>query len=389
MTITTVLTKIKGSLLTISLLSIIMMFFLPSTSLSLQQEDYIPGAKGAILMDASSGRVLYDHNANTKLPMASTTKIMTAILAIESGRLDEEVKVSNKSAITEGSSVYLRPNQKIKLECLVYGLMLRSGNDCAVAIAEHLAGSVEKFAEQMNDKAKEIGAVNSNFENPHGLHSKNHYTTAYDLALITRYGLSMPKFKEIFSAKSKVIPWEQDEQRKLLNKNKTLWEYNGGDGGKTGFTKAAGRCLVTTSTRNDFQVIAVVLDCPDWFNTCYRLMDYGYDTYRKVNILNEQQYVKDIFIKNGVSDTLTLVSRDTLTLPVKEEEVGKINYTYNIMDNIEAPIAQGQKIGTLEISLDDGKLLESVDLISKYEVKKKKFRHYIVDNIIKWIDKGL
>ncbi len=192
-------------------------------------------AKSAVLIDGASGRVLYENNAYEKLPMASTTKIMTGLLACESGKLDKTVKVSAFASGTEGSSLWLKIGEKQTLENLTYGLMLKSGNDAAVAIAEHLARSVDAFALLMNKRAREIGAKNTNFVNPHALDAEGHYTTAFDLALIAREAMKNDKFREIVSTKTYSIPMEGENwDRALKNHNKLLWQYEGCTGIKTG-----------------------------------------------------------------------------------------------------------------------------------------------------------
>ena len=192
-------------------------------------------AKSAILIDSDSGRVLYEHNSYEKLPMASTTKIMTGLLACESGKLNETVKASTFASGTEGSSLWLKIGEKQTLENLTYGLMLKSGNDAAVAISEYLGGSIDAFALLMNKKAREIGAVNTNFENPHGLDSDGHYTTAYDLALIAREAMKNENFRKIVSTKTYSIPMQGEKwDRALKNHNRLLWNYEGCNGVKTG-----------------------------------------------------------------------------------------------------------------------------------------------------------
>ena len=196
---------------------------------------YAISARSAVLIDSNSGRVLYEHNSYEKLPMASTTKIMTGLLACESGKLDKTVKVSPFASGTEGSSLWLKIGEKQTLENLTYGLMLKSGNDAAVAIAEYLGGNIDAFALLMNKKSREIGAESTNFENPHGLDSENHYTTAYDLALIAREAMKNKKFREIVSTKTYSIPMEGEKwDRALKNHNKLLWRYDGCNGVKTG-----------------------------------------------------------------------------------------------------------------------------------------------------------
>ena len=218
-------------------------------------------ANNAVLIEQSTGRVLYEKSAHEKQSIASITKIMTAIIAIESGKLNEKATVSRNAVYTEGSSIYLEQGEKIKLEDLVYGLMLRSGNDSAVAIAEHVAGSVEGFAFLMNEKAKWLGMTNTNFENPHGLDSDKHYSSAYDMAVLMQYAMENEKFREItgatsFKSENRTYSWQN--KNKLLTR---LYEYC--TGGKTGFTKATGRTLLSTASKDGIDLISVTLNAPD------------------------------------------------------------------------------------------------------------------------------
>ncbi|MHB8063646.1 MAG: D-alanyl-D-alanine carboxypeptidase family protein, partial [Ruminiclostridium sp.] len=211
-------------------------------------------AGAAIVLDTVSGRVLYEKNAYTRRSIASTTKIMTAIVAIENGNDDEEVIVSKRAATISGSQVNIKEGKTYKLGDLMYAMMLRSGNDAAIAIAEHVGGSVEAFAEMMNRKAAEIGATNTNFVTPHGLDDPQHYSTAYDLALITQYALKIEKFCKIVGTKNSTF-----EGNGISNTNEMLSLYPGADGVKTGYTGQAGRCLVTSVTKNNWKVVSVVL----------------------------------------------------------------------------------------------------------------------------------
>ncbi len=223
-----------------------MSFVLPSAS-AVPQDLELDGA-AAVLMEQGTNRVLYAQNENEKLAPASTTKVMTCILAIENGDLDKVVTVSKNASGVEGSSIWLSQGEHITLGDLLYGLMLSSGNDAAVAIAEEIGGSVDGFVEMMNNKAKEIGALNTNFANPNGLPDDNHYTTAYDLALICSYAMQNETFRTIVSTEYKEISWEGHEYLRVLkNKNKLLWQYDGCTGIKTGYTKSAGKCLTSAA----------------------------------------------------------------------------------------------------------------------------------------------
>lgn len=276
-------------------------------------------AETAILMDAESGRVLYEKAAHKKMRIASITKIMTAILAIESGKLDELVNVSNNAVRTEGSSIYLKPGEKIKLEHLVYGLMLRSGNDSAVAIAEYVGGSVEGFVFLMNQKAGEIGMRNTVFSNPHGLDDhENHFSTAYDMAILTKYAMENEKYQEIAGTKVHRAP-NPDEKwdRSWKNKNKLLtglYEYS--TGGKTGYTKRAKRTLVSTAEKDGHDLIAVTLNGPNDWKDHISMFEWGFAQYDLENIVQKGivHSVKDDFYKGKV-----VVRRDFL-YPVTDEE---------------------------------------------------------------------
>lgn len=228
-----------------------------------------------ICMRADTLRVFDAQNENMRLPMASTTKTMTALIAIENCLPDEIVTVPKAAVGIEGSSIYLREGEKLTVKELLYGLMLRSGNDAATALAIHIAGSVENFASVMNLRAESMGLSNTHFVNPHGLHDENHYTSAYDLCVIGCIAMQNPLFKEIVSTKFVTIG-EGESRRFWSNKNKILSIYTGGNGIKTGFTKDAGRCLIASAERDGVTVVSVVLNRYDMFNDCMRLMDSAF-----------------------------------------------------------------------------------------------------------------
>lgn len=329
-------------------------------------------AKASILMDVKTNRVLYSQNSSQKLPMASTTKIMTALLAIESGRLNETVTVSRKASIQEGSSVYLKEGEHIKLLDLLYAIMLRSGNDAAVAVAEHLGGSIEKFAELMNDKAKSIGAVNTNFTNPHGLPDDNHYTTAYDLGLITCYALRKDLFREIVSSKRKTIPGPASENwdRVLTNKNKMLWQFDGGDGVKTGYTKKAGRCLVASATRDDWQLVSVVLNCGDMWNVSSELLEYGFNNYKKIKAVNKNEPYKKIAVIKGKKKSVEVYPAEDLFAPIRMDGNydEKVTIREMLHDKVKAPIYENSKAGELKVYVDNF-YVGKTDLVYKENIK--------------------
>lgn len=246
-------------------------------------------AHGAILMEQESGRVLYEKQAHTEMRIASITKIMTAILAIESGKMDDWVTVSKNAEGTEGSSIYLVAGEKIKLRDLVYGLMLRSGNDAAIAIAEHVAGSLDGFVFLMNEKRKELGMENTIFSNPHGLDDhEEHYSTAYDMALLTRYAMENKEYREISGTASYRSVNKEGYTRLFNNKNRLLTQlYKKSTGGKTGYTKRAKRTLVSTAQDNDIHLITVTINAPSDWNDHMSLFEWGFNTFEMVSIVDE------------------------------------------------------------------------------------------------------
>lgn len=290
------------------------------------------GASSAILMEQESGRVLYEKEAHKKRRIASITKIMTAILAIESGKLDKTVTVSSNAVRAEGSSIYLKPGEKIKLEDLVYGLMLRSGNDSAVAIAEYVGGSLDGFVYLMNQKAEEIGMKNTIFANPHGLDDhENHYSTAYDMALLTRYAMTDDTYRKISGTKVHRAPNPTEKwDRVWKNKNRLLTElYDHTTGGKTGYTKRAKRTLVTTASKDGLNLIAVTLNGPDDWNDHMNLYEYGFKHYQIVKVLKkgimkdlsaDEFYKKKVYIKRDFYYPVAAGEKDDFKIEIKLQE---------------------------------------------------------------------
>lgn len=296
-------------------------------------------AQAAILMDAESGRVLYEKNAHQPMRIASITKIMTAIVAIEQGRLDDVVKTPDHAVGVEGSSIYLKPGEKMTLEDLLYGLMLRSGNDAAVTIAEHIGGSVEGFVFLMNQKAAELGMSQTVFSNPHGLDThEEHYSTAYDMALLGAYAMKNETFAQIASTRKKTAPLEGESwDRVWYNKNRLLTMYPYADGIKTGYTKRAKRTLVSSAVKNGQRLIAVTLNAPDDWNDHMRLFEYGFNQYTLITLAkrgeplrNEQradghfEYFNDF--KYPLRQDEVLERRVEIDSAFKQEELSQIPY---------------------------------------------------------------
>lgn len=275
-------------------------------------------AQSAVVMERSSQRVLFEQNADAHLPMASTTKIVTALTVINHANLDDVVEIDPKAVGIEGSSVYLRAGEHLTVKELLYGLMLRSGNDCAVALALHVAGSVEAFAEMMNETARAAGCVDSHFVNPHGLHDDDHYTSARDLATLTCVALGNAEFQEIVATKSVRIPNEGMEyDRVLVNKNKLLKNFDDADGVKTGYTKKAGRCFVGSATRCGMQVVVVVLNCGPMFEETASMLSVAFDNY-SLQCIIPQNKICGSRIEKGKRDYYACPDR--FAYPVKNGE---------------------------------------------------------------------
>ena len=320
-------------------------------------------ASFACVMDSLTGRVLYEKNAYSRHSMASTTKIMTALVALENGKMDDIVTVSSNAAGTEGSSIYLKTGEKIKLSDLLYGLMLESGNDAAIAIAEHIGGSVEEFSNMMNEKAKSIGAKDTQFKNPNGLDEEGHFTTAYDLALITREALRNPDFAEIVKTKRKTISnGDESYGRALYNHNKLLNLYSGCDGVKTGYTKKTGRCLVSAATRNNFQVIAVTLNAPNDWNDHTNMLDYAFANYSARPLVLEGMVIKTVPLTNSDKQEIELLSNDVFYLTMEDREgLNRVRLEYDVPKEISAPVMAGTEFGKLKIFYD-GNLVKVIPL---------------------------
>lgn len=329
-------------------------------------------AESAMVIEQNTGRVLYSKNADIRRPMASTTKIMTAIVALENGQMDDQVTVSKKAANIEGSSIWLEENERLSLEELLYGLMLSSGNDAAYAIGEHIGGGdIEYFIEMMNKKARELSAHNTNFTNPHGLDNENHYTTAHDLAKIAAYGMKNEDFRKIVSTKKKSISWSAHEwNRSLNNKNKMLWNYEGANGIKTGYTGKSGKCLVSSANRKGMQLVSVVLKSNDIWADSTNILDYAFDLYSPYCVVKEGEYLRSIPVLNGKKERIALYSKDEIIIPISKIEQDQINVEIDIPESLEAPIMNEQLVGDILISIGD-ELIASSKIVVKDKIDKR------------------
>lgn len=334
------------------------------------------GASGGVLMDVETGRVLASKNAHTRLPMASTTKIMTALLAIENSDISAIVKVPQQAYGVEGSSMYLNAGEKISMEDLIYGLMLTSGNDAAITIANYIGGSVENFADMMNKRAVELGCTNTNFVTPNGLHDENHYTSAYDLALISACAMKNETFSKIVGTQYYTTK-TGDVTRSLKNKNKILWNYEGGNGIKTGFTKAAGRCLAFSAEQGGHTLVGVVLNAPDMWNAADTMLDYGFSEYTWERLISESEVITNISVTSGMKNSLEIVAKEDIIIPLRKNE-GKDAVKLKIIcpNVIEAPVREGQVVGKIEAHID-GRVICSVPLIADDTIMQKEYPYYL------------
>ena len=348
-------------------------------------------ARSYVVLDRKSKKILIGENEYTKAKMASTTKIMTATIILENCNLDDIVTISKKSANTGGSRLGLKTNDKISVLNLLYGLLLCSGNDAAVALAEYCSGSIPEFCNLMNQKAIELGLTNSHFETPHGLDSDGHYTTAYELALITDYALKNSTFVKIVNTKNHTIQIN-NYPKNLSNTNELLGVLDGVYGVKTGFTNGANRCLVTACKRNDMDLICIVLGCDTKKfrgQDSTKLINYCFDNFEYVNIRNLSTHKlndwkndnKNYFnIIKGVSTKLDIKFSDPSSdvIPIKKDEINNINVRFSINKNLAAPITVDNIIGNYEI-FSSTNTIYSGDIISNNAIDKKNIKYYLFD----------
>lgn len=313
-----------------------------------------PSATASVLMDRESRRVLWQENPHQQRPIASLTKIMTALVALQYGDETKLVRISSSAAETGGSSIWLEEGEEKTGTELLYGLILRSGNDAATAVAEDLAGSIESFAALMNFQAGHLGAVNTNFCNPHGLHHDQHYSTAYDQALIASFALDNPRFREIASTVEYSISWPgKPWDRLLVNQNRLLQLYAGGDGIKTGWTDQAGRCFAGSATRDGWQLVAVVLNAPLMWEDAIALLDYGFSTYQRVKLAAAGDPRGAIPIVKGFPVSIEVGPAEDFYYPLLPEERSRIRWEAVLPPSLVAPVLAGTPAGWLEFYLEE------------------------------------
>ena len=339
-------------------LVILLLFLIPLNVFC--KEDTFDTAKSSIVMDLDSGRVLYENNADEERLIASITKIMTCIIALEEGDLDKEIKAGDEILKMYGTSIYLELNEKMKLIDLLYGLMLRSGNDASVVIAKVVAGTEEKFVEMMNEKAKEIGMTNTTFSNPHGLDEETkNYSTARDMAILSRYAYKNKTYRKIIGTEEYRV--KTDNKSYLwYNRMKLLGDYKYCTGGKNGYTPSAGKTLVTTHKKGNLKITVVTLYDNDEYNNHERLAEYAFDNYSNYDIVDKNDF-------NLVIDDNKYYVNKSFSYPLTDSEKDNVKVLASIDDSINSG-----KVGNINISLNN-KTLKKIPLYIKEEKKKENF----------------
>ena len=352
-------------------LPLLLILLLAAAVPTVTQADAVP-AEAAYLIEAHSGRVLTEQNANAHLPMASTTKIMTALLAIESGRLSETVAVPRAAVGTEGSSMYLKEGETLPLLDLVYGLMLTSGNDAAVAIACVLDGDVSAFAARMNARAAELNLNDTHFTNPNGLSDPDHYTSARDLCMLAAAAMQNETFAAVVRTTYRTT--EGSIPHRLKNKNRLLWEYEGGVGVKTGYTKAAGKCLVFAAERGGMLLVGAVLNCPDMWNAAKSMLNAGFQAYRAKLFLDERTAFW-LPVKNGAKKTLSAAPIRSILYPTEIDGGEAFTVRTALERELCAPVYAGTAVGTATL-FKNGEAVLMVPITARETVLPAGFSYY-------------
>lgn len=318
----------------------------------------------ALLYDVTYDKILYEKNINERIPNASTTKILTAIVAYENSNMEDIVEVSTKAASIGGSKINLRKGDKVKMDSLMKGLLMSSGNDAAIAIAEYVGGSVEGFCSLMNKKATELGATNTNFTTPHGLDNEYHYTTLSDLLIFSKYFIQIPYLMEIANTEQTIIKINNYE-KELRSTNEMLFLYDGVNGIKTGYTSKAGRCLITSIESGDRTLITMVLGCEtkkQRTDETIKLISYGYNNFEVVDIFEKMQRVFDMRVRKGVKDKYKLEINGNRKVLLAKNEKNNIRYEYKISEILTAPIEKGSIVGKILVLINS-------NIISELEIK--------------------
>lgn len=362
------------------LLVVFSLFFVPLNSYA-----YADNTTYKSMAVLTEDTILYSKDENKKLPMASTTKIFTALTVIENCKdLEELVVVPVEAVRTEGTSIYLKTNEKLTVKELLYGLMLRSGNDCAVTLAHHISGGVKEFAQLMNLTTKKYGLKNTSLRNPHGLDEEGHYTTAYDLALFTQKALQNNTFREIVSSKSYEIKERENcPHRYFVNKNRLLNSLDGCIGVKTGYTSNAGRCLVSAINDGEKDIICVVLNCRPMFEESSALLLKAKNEYCKQIILTDYKVHDNIPVEDGTKPYVKIYSKRGFSRIVKKQDLENISIVYDYPKLLKAPLQKDQSIGTVKV-FDKNNLIFEEKLYIIEEVKSKSVLDKLKNILKKW-----
>ncbi len=353
--------KIRIARMAAALLAAVLLFSVPVQAIS---------AKHGILMDAKTGRVLYEKSADAQSLIASTTKIMTALVVCEQCNVLDRMRIPKEAVGIEGSSMYLQEGEILTVQELLYGLMLHSGNDAATALAIYCSGTVEGFAELMNDKAFRLGMTNTHFVNPHGLDAPGHYSTARDMAVLAAYAMENPIFAQTVSTKT-----VKAGNRSLKNHNKLLWQVEGADGVKTGFTKAAGRILVSSAVRQGRRLICVTMNDPTDWKDHAALLEDGFSRFSVERIVNKGDLITTVEIAGGTEGSVELIAAENFDYALAQDEVAKIEVSG--AGFVYAPVVQGQDAGFAYVLIEDktvGKIpLQYGETVEQKQIPKKSF----------------
>lgn len=332
------------------------------------------GAKGAVLIDAETGQILWEQNSHDHLPPASTTKVLTALLALEKGCLTDIYTVPEDFINDGEASIWLEPGEKQSLENLMYAMLLRSANDSAQIIAIGIAGSQEKFVAMMNEKAAALGLTDSHFVTPNGLHHDDHYTSAYDLAMITREAVKYPLFNQIVVTNRWQLPWaDNDYDRVVYNRNQLLDIYEYADGVKNGYTKEAGNCLVSSATKDGMRLIAVVLNCPNMYEESKSIFEYGFATYERHEVAMAKAEYDKIPVVKGKQKEIPVLIGTNAYLPVEKGKKTDIVTSADLPASLTAPVKKGDVIGSLTYENKTDGARVTVPLLAGENVLKHTF----------------
>ena len=356
-------------------------FFINSASANIS----ISSAESMITIEAESGRVLYAKDENKRLPMASTTKILTAIVAIENVTdLDAKFEIPKEAVGIEGSSIYLRKGEHLSVRELLYGLMLRSGNDAAVAIAFAVSGSVEEFVKLVNNFVESLNLKNTHIVTVNGLHDNSHYTSAFDLSKITAYAMKNEVFKEIVSCKEKTISNElgkkNEKYRFLKNKNRLLKMIDGADGVKTGYTRKAGRCFVGSATRNEMQIIVVVLNCAPMFEETAKLIEKAFTNFERKKLFSKGEIIKAKVLGDEDKEYPIILKKD-IYYPLSKDELNNVTAKLIINKNLKTPVSTENHIGSISVTLENNLIFS--ENIYTIDIEENKDFEWFIKKIIK------